>query len=75
MSDILKNLHDAIVSGDREAVLAHVTDALSDSQDPVRILNEGMMAAMKALVAQATRVRSSPELDEVLGDALEGIGW
>ncbi|HEC23871.1 MAG TPA: cobalamin-binding protein [Chloroflexi bacterium] len=46
MSDILKTIYSAVVSGDRDTVQAKVQEALEANLDPLTILNEGMVAAM-----------------------------
>ncbi|NNE47173.1 MAG: corrinoid protein [Rhodothermales bacterium] len=46
MSDVVRDLFDAIVSGDRDLVLSKVADALSDGLAPTLILDDGMIAAM-----------------------------
>ena len=46
MSDILKTIYSAVVSGDRDTVQAKVQEALEADLDPLTILNEGMVAAM-----------------------------
>lgn len=46
MSDVVRDLFDAIISGDRDLVLSKIADALSDGVAPTRILDDGMIAAM-----------------------------
>jgi len=47
MNDQLKPLYAAIVNGDQKQAVAHVQAALDAGIDPIVILNEGMIAAMK----------------------------
>lgn len=47
MNDQLKQLYDAIVNGDQKQAAAHVQAALDAGLDPIVILNEGMIVAMK----------------------------
>ena len=47
MNDILKPLYDAILNGQQKPAVAGVQAALDAGVDPIVILNEGMIAAMK----------------------------
>lgn len=46
MTQVLKDLYDAIIQGDRDSTRQKVTEALESGQEPGVILNEGMIAAM-----------------------------
>jgi 5-methyltetrahydrofolate--homocysteine methyltransferase len=47
MNDVLKPLYDAILNGQQKEAVAGVQAALDAGIDPIVILNEGMIAAMK----------------------------
>lgn len=49
MDEILKNLFDAILDGDVESAKSNVQKALDAQLNPTIILNEGMIAAMRAV--------------------------
>jgi 5-methyltetrahydrofolate--homocysteine methyltransferase len=46
MNDVVRDLFDAVISGDRDLVLSKIADALSDGLTPTQILDDGMIAAM-----------------------------
>jgi 5-methyltetrahydrofolate--homocysteine methyltransferase len=46
MEDIIKNIYQGILEGDREAVTAAVQEAINAKMSAEKILKEGMMAAM-----------------------------
>jgi 5-methyltetrahydrofolate--homocysteine methyltransferase len=46
MEDIIKNIYQGILEGDREAVIAAVQEAINTKMTAEKILKEGMMAAM-----------------------------
>jgi 5-methyltetrahydrofolate--homocysteine methyltransferase len=46
MEDIIKNIYQGILEGDREAVTASVQEAINAKMTAEKILKEGMMAAM-----------------------------
>jgi 5-methyltetrahydrofolate--homocysteine methyltransferase len=46
MEDIIKNIYQGILEGDREAVTAAVQEAINAKMTAEKILKEGMMAAM-----------------------------
>src|SRR5512147_29896 len=47
MDEILKSLFDAILDGDVEAAKSNVQKALDAQLNPITILNDGMIAAMR----------------------------
>jgi len=47
MNDVLKPLYDAILNGQQKEAVAGVQAALDGGVDPIIVLNEGMIAAMK----------------------------
>lgn len=49
MDEILKNLFDAILDGDVESAKSNVQKALAAQLNPTVILNDGMIAAMRAV--------------------------
>lgn len=49
MDEILKNLFDAILDGDVESATSNVQKALDVHLNPIVILNDGMIAAMRAV--------------------------
>ncbi|MGE5072228.1 MAG: B12-binding domain-containing protein [Anaerolineae bacterium] len=47
MNDTLNTLFNAIIEGDGPGVQSHVNAALEQGQEPLTVLNEGMIAAMR----------------------------